>query len=325
MTDEREQSGMQPGGYDDDRLLACALGLDDDPELLAAATDDAELGARLEAMRAEVAGIGAQVSAAVPAPGDDYTDLSGDRWSGLKEYFEPPADARPRSERRWWRVVAPVAALLVLALVVGIVAINGGSGTGSSGSPAEVARSGDDSAAAPAQSLEGGGSTKSGVTTIRETFTEQLDRFAVVVLARARQATGAVQRFVVLRVFKGSAPKVVELAVNGRPTDEGRLHLLLLDPTAPPEADTATPGAAPASPEALLESPVAVPESPAAPTGSPEPGLSPEPIPSIMAAQGALDGPGEPLAVAYTYHGEPTMVREFPAGTDPGTISLRIP
>ena len=39
MTDERTENGMQPGGFDDDRLLALALGLDDDPELLAAAEE----------------------------------------------------------------------------------------------------------------------------------------------------------------------------------------------------------------------------------------------------------------------------------------------
>ena len=117
MNDERTEHGTQPGGgFDDDRLLALALGLDDDPELLAAAERDAELAGRLAAMRADVDRIGAQVRAAVPAPEDAYADLSGERWSGLKEYFEAPASvAKPRRERRWWRVVAPVTALAVLA------------------------------------------------------------------------------------------------------------------------------------------------------------------------------------------------------------------
>ncbi len=64
MTDERIENGTQPGGgFDDDRLLAIALGLDDDPELLAAAEADAELAGRLASMRADVALIGAQVGA----------------------------------------------------------------------------------------------------------------------------------------------------------------------------------------------------------------------------------------------------------------------
>ena len=153
---------MQPDRYDDDRLLACALGLDEDPELLAAAAADAGLGARLEAMRADVAAIGAQVSAAVPEPEESYTDLSGDRWGGLKEYFDAPAEAaKPRRERRWWRVLAPVAALVVLALVVGIVAINGGGLTGSSSSTSGSAAQTADNAA-PAQGFSGAGATTGG-------------------------------------------------------------------------------------------------------------------------------------------------------------------
>ena len=124
-----------------------------------------------------------------------------------------------------------------------------------------------------------------------------------------------------LRTFKGSAPKVVELAVNGQPTDAGRLHLLMLDPTAPPEAQSE-------SPWPLTESPVPGSESPLPETVSPAPAesplpeaVSPEPIPSLA----AVDGPGEQLAVAYTYDGEPTVIREFAAGTDPSTVDITIP
>jgi hypothetical protein len=325
MTDERDNR-MQPDLYDDDRLLACALGLEEDPELLAAAAADAALGARLAAMRADVAAIGERVSAAVPEPEESYTDLSGDRWGGLKEYFDAPAEAaKPRGERRWWRVLAPVAALVVLALVVGIVAVNGGrlggSGNATSGS---VAQSAD--GAAPVEGFSGTGATKGGEVdssqkTIRERFTDELDRFATVVLARARQASGAVQRFAVLRIFKGSAPKMVELAVNGQPTDAGRLHLLMLDPTAPPEVAEETPWPLTESPVPGSESPLPATVSPA-PSESPLPEtVSPEPIPSLAAA----DGPGEELAVSYTYQGEPTVIREFAPGTDPSSVDISIP
>jgi hypothetical protein len=323
MTDERDNR-MQPDLYDDDRLLACALGLEEDPELLAAAAADAALGARLEAMRADVAVIGAQVSAAVPEPEGSYTDLSGDRWDGLKEFFDVPAvAAAPR--RHWWRVLAPVAALVVLALIVGIVAVNGGrlggSGNATSGS---VAKSAD--GAVPVQGFSGssatnGGEAGSSQKTIRERFNDELDRFATVVLARARQASGAVQRFAVLRIFKGSAPKMVELAVNGEPTDPGRLHLLMLEPTAPPEVAEQTPWPLTSSPVPGSESPLPETISPA-PSGSALPAtVSPEPIPSLAAA----DGPGRELAVSYTYEGEPTVVREFAAGTDPSSIDITIP
>ena len=294
MTDERTENGMQPGrGFDDDRLLALALELDDDPELVAAAAGDAELAGRLAAMRADVARIGAQVGAAVPAPEEDYADVSGERWSGLAEFFEPPASvAKPRRERRWWRVIAPVTALVVLALVVGIVAVNGGGGS-SSGSSAEVARSAADSAQ-PATASQGfsSASTKSqSAETTASRVAEELDRFAVIVLARARQASGALQRFAVLRIFKGDAPNVVELEVDNQPADQGRLHLLMLDPVATTQVESA----------------------------------SPEPIPSLGTSMGEQGLPGKPLTVAYTYEGEPTMVRELDLGADPDTVSLPIP
>ena len=299
MTDERTDSTMQPGdGFGDDRLLALALGLDDDPELLAAAESDAELAGRLAAMRADVDQIGAQVRAAVPAPEEEYTDLSAERWSGLSGYFEvPTSDAKPRRERRWWRVVAPVTALAVLALVVGIIAVNQGGQLASDGPSAEVAQSSSD-AAQPSSAESLGSDLGAGVdtgseavrTTVAERLAEQLDHFAVVVLARARAATGALQRFAVVRIFKGDAPQMVELEVDAVPADEGRLHLLMLDPTPAPD----------------------------------ESSESPEPIPSLATTKGDSDL-GEPLAVSYTYAGEPAMVREFAAGTDPDSVYLPMP
>jgi len=302
MSDERTDSTMQPGdGFGDDRLLALALGLDDDPELLAAAETDAELARRLAAMRADVDQIGAQVQAAVPAPEEEYTDLSAERWSGLKEYFEAPASvSKPRRERRWWRVVAPVTALAVLAVVVGIVAVNQGGQLASDESSAEVAPSSVD-AAQPGSGESLGSDLGTGVatgseavrTTVAERLAEQLDHFAVVVLARARAATGALQRFAVVRIFKGDAPQMVELEVDAEPADEGRLHLLMLDPTPAPDESF-------------------------------ESFESPEPIPSLATTKGDSDL-GEPLAVSYTYAGEPTLVREFAAGTDPDSVYLPMP
>ncbi len=320
MTDERIDDGRQPGGgFDDDRLLALALGLDDDPGLLAAAESDAELAGRLATMRADVARIGAQVGAAVPAPDAGYTDLSGDRWSGLKEYFEPAASGvAPRRERHWWRLLVPVAALIVLALAVGIVAVNRGGRilSTSSGSSSEVARS--SSGAGQPVSGQTTDSGKTAQDTAAEQFAEQLDRFAVVVLARARAATGALQKFAVLRIFKGEAPKVVQLEVDGQPADQGRLHLLMLDPVAAADNELSSP-----APSSLFSSPPASP--PGSPFASPESTGSPiapmlEPSPAYFET-----AVGQPLAVAYTYHGEPTMVREFAAGTDPDSVTLLIP
>jgi len=297
MTDERNDNEGRPGVYDDDRLLACALGLDDDPGLLAAAEEDAALAARLAAMRGDVAAVEKQVAAAVPAPDEGYADLTGDRWSGLREYLEPAASAaKPRHARRWWRVVAPVAAVLVLAVVAGTMALNQGGRSVMQDSAAEGSRSATDTTEFSGQkSTEDGGgggvsSAEQPPQTAAQRVAAELDRFAVVVLARARQATGAIQRFAVLRVFKGAAPQMVELEVGDQPAVQGRLHLLMLDPL-----------------------PVAA-----------EPLGSPEPIPSPAATGGDV-GLGEPLAVSYTYDGEHTMVRGFAVGTDPDTVTLPLP
>ena len=85
--------------FDDDRLLAFALGLDDDPELAAAAAGDERLRRRLDAMRAEIGGVATQLDAAVPAPGGDYADPTGVRWAGLREFYQPPAPPRSADAR----------------------------------------------------------------------------------------------------------------------------------------------------------------------------------------------------------------------------------
>ncbi len=78
--------------------------------------------------------------------------------------------------------------------------------------------------------------------------------------------------------------------MGDQPADAGRLHLLMLDPT----------------------------------TAGDEPLPAPEPVPSV-ATNGRDAAFGRALAVTYTYHGEPTMVREFAAGTDPDLVRLPVP
>ena len=105
-------------------------GMDDDPELSAAAAADPELGLRLESVRADVDRVATGVSAAVPAPDGSYTDLADPRWAGLQDYFAPGQGrkaAASRGSRRWLRVLAPVAAV-ALALAVGISVIERQSG-----------------------------------------------------------------------------------------------------------------------------------------------------------------------------------------------------
>lgn len=163
MADE-VRNGVRPGDdMDDDRLLAYVLGLEDDPEIEAAAAADTEFGHRLETVRAEVAHVAAEVRAAVPAPADDYTDLGDPRWAGLQEFWQP-ARERPagagRGSRRWLRVLAPVAAV-ALAVAVGASVIER---QFDAGQPTVAERSGKstDSAGTSAQSSGGSGSAGGG-------------------------------------------------------------------------------------------------------------------------------------------------------------------
>ncbi len=272
MTDERRDHGQaERAVFDDDRLLACALGLDDDPELLAAATGDPALAARLDAARSEVDAIEAGIHRAVPAPDDSYADLSGDRWAGLRDYLEvPAARTRRRGASRWLRIAAPVAALVVIALAVGITTVGGDNGAQTEASRATLAAV----------------DAEPGAAETTPTFKAQLDRFAVVVLAKAREVTGAVQRFDVMRVLKGDAPGNVMVDVGTSPARRGRVHLLLLRPLA------------------LL--------------GAGDFSLDK----SAGATASVTDGPGRELRVAYTYDGEPCVARELPANTDVAGFSL---
>ena len=286
MTDEKTREMTGASAFDDDRLLAFALGLDDDPELLAAAAADEGLRRRLDAVRAEVGQVGAQVRAAVPAPDEDYTDLGDPRWAGLHEFLAPPRPAKTRSRAsRWLRVLAPAAVVLV-AVAVSLAVINdpkGGTVGVNSSVPAEAGK------AAAGDGLTVGPSPSASETRNAQAaaFADQVDQFALVVLARAKAASGAFQRFVVVRILKGDGPNTVRLRVADQPADEGRLHLLFLRPRSPVSA-----------------------------------GATPTPIPSAPVVTSTLDAlaAGEP--VLYSYHGETAMARELPAGTDPAAVKL---
>ena len=275
MTDYPSTDDGTRGVFDDDRLLALALGLDDDPELIGAAATDDVLRRRLETMRGEVAGIAAQVHAAVPAADEGYADLADPRWAGLHEFFtaEAPRPSRARGRaRRRLRVLAPAAAVII-ALVVGITVLERQGG-------GEVSLRSDQAAteaSAPAASGGGGAGSLS--------FADQVDEFALVVLARARAAHGAVQRFTVVRVLKGRAPNVLRLRIADVAMPVGRLHLLLLRPLAG------------ATVEALN-------------VGGPS------------ATKSGLGDYGAGKPVLYSYHGEPALARELPPGTDPNTVTL---
>lgn len=272
--------------FDDDRLLAFVLGLDDDPQLVAAAAADEGLRRRLDAVRVEAEQVGAQVRAAVPGPNEDYADPSDPRWTDLQEFFAAPRPAKTRSDAaRWLRVLAPAAVALV-AVTVGLAIINDQkSGTvGVNSSLPAAAKASSESASPPTGS---GAAVTDRAVDYEEALRDQLDLFAVVVLAKAEAASGAFQRFVVVKVLKGDGPDTVRLRVADRPAAEGRLHMLFLRPQSR------------ASAEATLT-----------------------PVPSATEATSTLDAlaAGEP--VTYSYHGETAVLRELPAGTDPAAVKL---
>jgi hypothetical protein len=294
MVDEANMNGVVGDVFDEDRLMAFALGLDDDPELLVAAEHDAGLRERLETMRAEVADLVGQVNAAVPPPHGDYADLSHERWAQLASCIAPRAASSERSPKRrrgstlWFRVAVPVTALAV-AVAVGVTLVD--TGRDDTGVPAEstaAQTAPTDKAASPARAVPGGASPEAFSAGVRvAALGEQVRRHAFVVLAEARAASGAFQRFAVVRVLKGAGPAIVRLRVDGRPADAGSLLLLMLRPLADLTREVQPgPSASPSSPDG---------------------------------GQGSAEVAG---LVAYTFEGQTALAQELPADTDPALIEL---
>jgi hypothetical protein len=327
----------QPGGVDDDRLLAYALGLDDDPELARAAEADEELSLRLEAVRADVAAVAAGVRAAVPLPDDGYTDLGDPRWAQLQEFFTPRAEKpvkASRGSRRWLRVLAPVVAVAV-AVAVGVTLVQrqaaertsvaergsktadalgaaggamiAGSAT-SAGSPAPEGGSAAEGAPVAGSPVSGETAPPSTPLTRLAALHDQMDDFALIVLATARRATDGFQDFLVLKVFRGNSPRVLRLELAGRLADVGSLQLLLLRPLSSSRG-APEPGSGPQSGEEWAG-------------GSGDTSETAGPVPSAIATTAAVEMFGSTTAVMYRFEGDMAVARELPVGTDPATVTL---
>jgi len=235
MPDEPAQKPSGADGvFDDDRLLAYALRLEDDPELLRAAGGDAALAGRLAAMRRDVAAVESGIAAAAPVPDAEYADPRAARWADLHGCLEAPAARRRRGRApRWWRVVAPVSAAVVVALTVGLVALDRGQQTGT---PRHEA------AAPSVESAAGSTADNAARATL------DAEGYAVVVVARPRAASGTRQSFRVVRVLKGEAPRIITLRVGRNAAAAGRLHLLMLLPAGQADAYQADGSTAPSPP-----------------------------------------------------------------------------
>ena len=290
----RAAAGLGSTGFDDDRLLAFALGLADDPELLAAAAGDAELGRRLDATRADVHAVSDGLNAAVPAPDDSYTDLSQERWRGLAPYLQPQRSGRqPRRPRAFLhRVLAPAVALLVIAAVLGGVFALAHHGGSSSATRSVASKGGVPGAPAAAQAVP------------RLTVQDALaNAYATVAVARTGQVSGRQQRFTVLRTLKGTAPRSLRLRSEGSTLPAHTLTILYLG--------AATGAAMPTGSLGLFGG-----------TQAPESGVQSVPAPAPVLTGRAQFGGTSPAGTNYTFdHGEVLAV-PLPPGTKSGSIHL---
>ncbi|HSL95659.1 MAG TPA: hypothetical protein VLA35_07070 [Thermoleophilia bacterium] len=208
-------------GVDDDRLLAFALGLEDDAELRAALAEDEGLRRRLESLRAGLDDVGAGLERLVPAPDETYADPAAARWDGLRPFFAPPPERRPA--RRRWRVLVPALGAILAVAVVGAFALRDGPigtqrATDEAGTAAESADAPTVGADASKSSYGAGD------------LAADLELFETAFVGRAGEVADGRQRFTVVRRFKGLVTDDIYLEVVDRPLDPGALAIVLLGP-----------------------------------------------------------------------------------------------
>jgi hypothetical protein len=299
MTDRDDMHEDQTAGdgapaFDDDRLLAYALGLEDDPGLEAAVQADPALRARLAAMQADVDAVGAGLDRVVPAPADDFSDLSDPRWDGLREFVAAPAPAAPRRRPTWLRVLAPAAAivLVLVAGVIGVQRLGDVGGEMANQSAADKATAGYGEEAAPTLDGSAGGAAAEGgddAAPLLERAVPGAAAYPLVVVARAIVPGDFGQRFEVVRVLRDVSAAGIEVG--------DRVRLRIVDRAVAPDRLVA-----------LFLGP--------APTPAPATG------PSASATTDSQERGVEAAIVEYEYRGLPALALQLPAGTDPDAVTL---
>ena len=184
----------------------------------------------------------------MPAPPDEYTDLSGARWGELRELVAAPAPAAPRRRPMWLRVLVPAAAI-ALVLVAGVVGLQrlgtvGGNEAATVADDEKTVESYDRQSGA----TESGGAEVAGAPSLDATIPDPA-AYETVVVARAELPFDGRQRFEVLRVLRGEAGTQVSLAMIDRALAPDTLAILYLRPigdahdapSAPSPASTGTP------------------------------------------------------------------------------------
>lgn len=286
--DGHDLAGGAPGsaGFDDDRLLAYALGLEDDAELRSALAGNDALRDRLAAMQADLEQVEGGIRSAVPPAPPAYDDPADARWQALRPYFEHRETA-PRRGFFGRRALAYAAALAIVA-AVSVAVVN----TQFRGGPTTTARSEysapQDQAKTTGQQA-GNSSNLSAYPTPASATNGSAGDFVArlaaeaqswqrVVVARARAVADGAQRFAIVRVLKGAVQaRAVSLFVVGTPPlAAGTLCVLYLDPVAQYGSGS----------------------TPPTPTGSPE------------------------LRSFYSLTGAPALVEPLPAGVDADALTL---
>lgn len=299
---EKPPQDQAPWRPDDDRLLGYVLGLGDDAGLEEAAAEDEGLRRRLDQLRVETSAIADMIARVVPDPEDGYADVSLPRWNGLRPFLGGAAEGPEAPTRRrggpwrWWRVLAPAAAVILVAVGVA-VALQQQHGSGVAGLRD-----------APAPEAAVSGPSASDDRPAKTALDARaLERFAVVVVARARRVSDGLQQFDVVRVLRGAAPARLALHVKTTPAAEGRLHLLCLVPRDVGAAwpSPAASGAAQAPRPGLLPSPLT--------TGGPDTAGVGSPGSDSSLAEGAL---------LFGDNGADVLVMTLPIGVEARDVSL---
>jgi hypothetical protein len=235
MTDTPDKNAR----FDEDRLLAFALGLEDDAELQAALAIDDELRRRLEALKADLGDVGTGLQRLVPAPDESYADPAAARWGGLRPFFAPPPERRLSRGR--WRVLVPALGAILAVAVVGALALRSG--------PLDSQMAGDrgaesaDSLGAPTAETDASKATYGAGA-----LAADLELFGTAFVARAGEVSDGTQHFTVVRRIKGLVTDDIYLEVIDEPVAMDALALVMLGSVSV-GAEGETPIPAPSAPE----------------------------------------------------------------------------
>lgn len=218
-------------GFSDDRLLAFALGLGDDAELVAALRSSPPLEQRLMQIRSDITMVSDRLQTAVAVADPDYADPAAARWRRLHASYLPPTVSAARLGRwRIGRLVPIVAAIAIFAVAVGVAVRQLPIGR-SAKTQFTAESSGNVGGAAPADAPSDKGLSGESYDGTMIALPEA-EHFKRVLVARAGEVVDDLQSFAVVRVLKGRVAQNISLLLrNGAAAlPAGSLDVLYLRP-----------------------------------------------------------------------------------------------